>query len=70
MLELHAGLCKWTTIENCLDMSLQVVPGNDRLGPLVVLGLLNDVMQSGNRNVPTNLPFQVYYLYLYWSLFF
>lgn len=54
------GLCKWMTIENCLDMILQVVPGDDRLGPLVVLGLLNDVMQSENRNVPTNLPFQEY----------
>ncbi|KAI5677540.1 hypothetical protein M9H77_08490 [Catharanthus roseus] len=54
------GLCKWMTIENCLDMILQMLPGNDRFGPLVVLGLLNDALQSENRNVTANLPFQEY----------
>ncbi|KAL3501751.1 hypothetical protein ACH5RR_036200 [Cinchona calisaya] len=51
-------LCKWMRMENCLDMLLEVKPGSDRVGPLVVLGLLNDLMPSENWKVPPTSRFQ------------
>lgn len=52
--------CKWVRLQDCSDMTYQVRPGNDRIGPLVVLGLLNDFRQPENWNLPPTLPFQEY----------
>ncbi|KAL0463559.1 UNVERIFIED_CONTAM: hypothetical protein Slati_0243500 [Sesamum latifolium] len=34
--------CKWRNAKDCADLLLEVKPHNDRVGPLVVVGLLND----------------------------
>ncbi|CAI9096154.1 OLC1v1032237C1 [Oldenlandia corymbosa var. corymbosa] len=52
--------CKWLTVESCHDMLLEVKPGNHRIGPLVVLGLLNDSAPSEKWKVSPTLRPQEY----------
>ncbi|XWS68836.1 hypothetical protein CRYUN_Cryun04dG0127400 [Craigia yunnanensis] len=54
------GLCKWMSTESCLNWLLEVKPCNDRVGPLVVVGLINDSLQSAARKLPPTLRYQEY----------
>ncbi|PWA86484.1 metallo-hydrolase/oxidoreductase superfamily protein [Artemisia annua] len=51
--------CQWSCKESCLDLLLQVKPGGDRVGPLVVEGLLKD-SQSDSLKLPPTLSCQEY----------
>lgn len=61
---LHSDICKWISIKGCTDLLLEVKPHNDRIGPLVVVGLLNDSMLHANLNIPPTLRSQVCSLWL------
>ncbi|KAG8366639.1 hypothetical protein BUALT_Bualt17G0100600 [Buddleja alternifolia] len=52
--------CKWMDTKGCADLLLEVKPHNDRIGPLVVVGLLNDSTQYVNLNLPPTLRSQEY----------
>lgn len=57
------GLCKWMSKKSCAAKLLEVSPNNERIGPLVVLGLdgiLNHSMQSSKLNIPPTLKSQEY----------
>ncbi|CAK9159518.1 unnamed protein product [Ilex paraguariensis] len=47
-------------IQSCLNWLIEVKPSSDRVGPLVVAGLLNDSMQSDKWKIPPTLNFQEY----------
>ncbi|XP_048318536.1 uncharacterized protein LOC107429396 isoform X4 [Ziziphus jujuba] len=51
---------KWMSVRSCLDWLLEVKPNNDRVGPLVVTGLLNDSLQSRERKALCDLKYQEY----------
>nr|XP_027097335.1 uncharacterized protein LOC113716965 isoform X1 [Coffea arabica] len=53
-------VCKWIRMENCLEMLLEVKPNSDRVGPLAVLGLLNDMAPSESWKVPPTSHCQEY----------
>ncbi|KAG6757743.1 hypothetical protein POTOM_038067 [Populus tomentosa] len=53
------GLCKWMSIQSCLSWLVDVKPSSDRVGPLVVLGLINDSVHSSEK-VNTALDYQEY----------
>ncbi|KAK6134103.1 hypothetical protein DH2020_032161 [Rehmannia glutinosa] len=63
-LETHDGkledCCKWMSIKGCADLLMEVKPSNDRIGPLVVIGLLNESMQFSKLNIPPTLRSQEY----------
>ncbi|PIN14994.1 Glyoxylase [Handroanthus impetiginosus] len=44
--------CKWMSINGCADLLMEVQPHIDRIGPLVVVGLMNDSTQHANLNIP------------------
>ena len=48
--------------ESCLNLLLEVKPCNDRVGPLVVVALINESLQSAARKLPPTLRYQVRYL--------
>ncbi|KAL6573722.1 hypothetical protein OROHE_002181 [Orobanche hederae] len=52
--------CKWMSTKSCADLLLEVKSHNDRIGPLVVAGLLSDSMQCVNWNIPATLRSQEY----------
>ncbi|KAL5553130.1 hypothetical protein UlMin_040531 [Ulmus minor] len=52
--------CKWVSVQSCLNWLLEVKPSSDRLGPSVVVGLLNDSLQSRAWKIPGNLNYQEY----------
>ncbi|KAJ6892894.1 hypothetical protein NC651_025947 [Populus alba x Populus x berolinensis] len=52
-------LCKWMSIQSCLSLLVDVEKSSDRVGPLVVLGLINDSAQSSEK-VNTALHYQEY----------
>ncbi|KAJ6356859.1 hypothetical protein OIU78_004865 [Salix suchowensis] len=52
-------LCKWMSIQSCLSWLVDVKPSSDRVGPLVVLGLINDSVHSSGK-VDTALDYQEY----------
>lgn len=54
-----AELSKWMSIERCLDLLIDVKPGDDRIGLLVAVGLLNTSEQSGYCKIPQTLNVQV-----------
>ncbi|KAL5726407.1 hypothetical protein ACHQM5_009453 [Ranunculus cassubicifolius] len=54
------GAFKWMTSQSCLNLLLGVKQSNDRIGPLISIGLLNDLMQSGTGNTSCALPCQEY----------
>ncbi|KAG2709391.1 hypothetical protein I3760_05G236200 [Carya illinoinensis] len=53
-------LCKWMSVETCLSWLLEVKPSSNRMGPLVVVGLINDSMQPADQIVPPILRYQEY----------
>ena len=55
----YAELCRWMSLQSCLDWLLEVKLNNDRIGPLVVLGFVNDSMQPGKTKLPPTVHFQV-----------
>ncbi|THG12998.1 hypothetical protein TEA_006979 [Camellia sinensis var. sinensis] len=54
------GLCKWMSLQSCLSCLLEVKPSSDRVGPLVVIGLVNDSLQPAKWKIPPTLNFQEY----------
>ncbi|KAF8390105.1 hypothetical protein HHK36_024627 [Tetracentron sinense] len=56
----HADVSKWVTIQSCLNSLLEVKPSSDRVGSLVVVGLLNDLTQFRKWKVPCTLHHQEY----------
>ncbi|GMH27491.1 hypothetical protein Nepgr_029334 [Nepenthes gracilis] len=54
------GACQWVTKKHCLGRLLEVKQGSERMGPLLVVGLLNDTAQSTKWDVPKNLNYQEY----------
>lgn len=64
MLLLHTDCSKWMSTKSCAGLLLEVKPHNDRIGPLVVIGLLNDSLQSEIFQIPPTLRSQVNYLWL------
>ncbi|XP_076947457.1 uncharacterized protein LOC143619400 [Bidens hawaiensis] len=52
--------CQWSCKETCFNLLLQVKPGGDRVGPLVVNGPLKDSMQSNSLKLPPTLHCQEY----------
>lgn len=53
-------ICKWMSVQSCSNWLLEVKPSNDRLGPLVVTGLLADTLQLAKCKVPPTLHYQEY----------
>ncbi|GAU14803.1 hypothetical protein TSUD_50150 [Trifolium subterraneum] len=51
---------KWMSIQSCLNLLVEVIPHGDRVGPLVVDGLVNDSSASANWNVPPAINYQEY----------
>lgn len=51
---------KWMCNRNCLNWLLDVKPSSDRVGPLVVVGLQNDLMRTEKWKIPPALHFQEY----------
>ncbi|XP_042499783.1 uncharacterized protein LOC122077959 isoform X2 [Macadamia integrifolia] len=54
------GVSKWMSIPSCLEFLLEVNPNNDRVGPLVGVGLLTNLVHSRMLNVPSPLRYQEY----------
>ncbi|KAL5761284.1 hypothetical protein ACOSQ2_020122 [Xanthoceras sorbifolium] len=52
--------CKWMSAQSCLDLLVEVKPSADRVGPLVVVGLLNDLVKFRGWKVPPTLHYQEY----------
>ncbi|XP_024993527.1 uncharacterized protein LOC112527254 isoform X1 [Cynara cardunculus var. scolymus] len=52
--------CQWSCSESCFNLLLQVNPGGDRLGPLVVDGLLKGSTKSESLRLPPTLSCQEY----------
>ncbi|KAI3768739.1 hypothetical protein L2E82_19569 [Cichorium intybus] len=50
--------CQWSSNKSCTNLLLQVKPGTDRIGPLVVNSLLKDSMQSHSFKLPPTLSSQ------------
>ncbi|XP_050225621.1 uncharacterized protein LOC126675085 isoform X2 [Mercurialis annua] len=53
-------VCRWMSIQSCLNQLLHVKPSSDRVGPLVVIGVINDLVQSPQSKVNTSLHRQEY----------
>ncbi|OAY31350.1 uncharacterized protein LOC110599995 isoform X1 [Manihot esculenta] len=53
-------LCKWMHIQSCLNWLLDVKPSSDRVGPLAVIGVINDAVQYAEPKVHTTLKHQEY----------
>ncbi|XP_062145545.1 uncharacterized protein LOC133852913 isoform X1 [Alnus glutinosa] len=51
---------KWMSVQSCLSWLLEVKLGSDRVGPLAVVGLINDSMQPADQKLPPILPHQEY----------
>ncbi|KEH44205.1 metallo-beta-lactamase superfamily protein [Medicago truncatula] len=51
---------KWMSIQSCLNWLLEVIPHGDRVGPLVVVGLVNDSSVSANWEAPPAINYQEY----------
>lgn len=60
---MHAEGCKWMSTQSCINCLAEVKPSTDRVGPLVVIGLLNDLVQWRKWKVLPTLSYQVYYLF-------
>ncbi|KAM1846879.1 hypothetical protein ACFX14_011232 [Malus domestica] len=52
--------CKWMSVPSCLSWLLEVKPSSDRVGPLIVAGLLNESEKSREMNIPSTLHYQEY----------
>lgn len=49
------------SIQSCLNWLLEVIPHGDRVGPLVVVGLVNDSSVSANWEAPPAINYQVFF---------
>jgi len=68
------------TIQSCLNQLLEVITHGDRVGPLVVVGLVNDSSVSANWEAPPAINYQVFFFFqkfvffqwldIYWELQF
>ncbi|XP_065635411.1 uncharacterized protein LOC111997893 isoform X5 [Quercus suber] len=56
---LQAERCKWMSVQSCLSWLLEVKPSSDRVGPLTVVGLVNDSIQPADQKVPSILRHQL-----------
>ena len=54
-----AERCKWMSVQSCLSWLLEVKPSSDRVGPLTVVGLVNESIQPADQKVPSILRHQV-----------
>ncbi|GLT43495.1 hypothetical protein SLA2020_174380 [Shorea laevis] len=52
--------CMWMSTESCLNWLQEVKPSTDRIGPLIVVGLINDIAQSAPKMIPPTLHYQEY----------
>ncbi|CAN4121825.1 unnamed protein product [Withania somnifera] len=52
--------CKWMSTERCTSMLVEVKPCSDRVGSLVVVGLLSDTKTSETWKIPPTLRCQEY----------
>uniref|UniRef100_A0A7N0ZVF6 Metallo-beta-lactamase domain-containing protein n=1 Tax=Kalanchoe fedtschenkoi TaxID=63787 RepID=A0A7N0ZVF6_KALFE len=52
--------CMWMCFESCMKWLLDAEPGSGRIGPLVVVGYLNDLKQAPKWKMPPTLRFQEY----------
>ncbi|KAK9934714.1 hypothetical protein M0R45_021848 [Rubus argutus] len=52
--------CKWMSVESCLSWLLEVKPSGERVGTLMVAGLLNESSQTREMKIPSTLPYQEY----------
>ncbi|KAK4605950.1 hypothetical protein RGQ29_000296 [Quercus rubra] len=52
--------CKWMSVQSCLSWLLEVKPSSDRVGPLTVVGLVNESIQPADQKVPSILRHQEY----------
>ncbi|KAK7269791.1 hypothetical protein RIF29_22527 [Crotalaria pallida] len=52
--------CKWMSVQSCLKWLLEVKPDGNRVGPLVVVGLINDSSVSEKWKVPPAINYQEY----------
>lgn len=59
---LYTDTYKWMSIQSCFNWLLEVTPHGDRVGPLIVVGLINDSSVSANRKVPPAINYQVCFL--------
>nr|XP_023915398.1 glucose-6-phosphate isomerase, cytosolic B-like [Quercus suber] len=48
------------SVQSCLSWLLEVKPSSDRVGPLIVVGLVNDSIQPADQKVPSILRHQEY----------
>ncbi|CAA2979210.1 uncharacterized protein LOC111390456 [Olea europaea subsp. europaea] len=53
-------ICKWMSTKGCTDMLIEVKPHNDRIGPLIFIGCLNDSMKSSKLQISSTLRCQEY----------
>ncbi|XP_027365820.1 uncharacterized protein LOC113872456 isoform X2 [Abrus precatorius] len=51
---------KWMSVQSCLNWLLEVKPHGDRVGPLVVVGLINESSISTKWKVPPAIQYQEY----------
>ncbi|XP_073223643.1 uncharacterized protein [Cicer arietinum] len=51
---------KWMSNQSCLNWLVEVIPHSDRVGPLVVTGLINDTSVSAKFKVPSAINYQEY----------
>jgi len=49
------------SIQSCLNQLLEVIPHGDRIGPLAVVGLVNDSSVSANWEAPPAINYQVFF---------
>jgi hypothetical protein len=66
---LYTDSYKWMSIQSCLNQLLEAIPHGDRVGPLVVVGLVNDSSVSANWESPPAINCQVF-LFFYFFYFF
>lgn len=56
----YVDICRWMSVKSCLNWLLEVKPCDDRVGPLVVSGLLDD--SSAKRKLHPTISYQVCFL--------
>uniref|UniRef100_A0A7C8ZR95 Metallo-beta-lactamase domain-containing protein n=1 Tax=Opuntia streptacantha TaxID=393608 RepID=A0A7C8ZR95_OPUST len=52
--------CQWMTRSECVKCLVEVKKDSNRIGPLVVTGILHEIGQSSKWGVPPYLPYQEY----------
>ncbi|EPS73051.1 hypothetical protein M569_01707, partial [Genlisea aurea] len=56
-----ADHCKWVSYNDCQTLLQEAKPQNDRIGPLVVIGVLNDSNETALSGIAPNLRYQQEY---------